>query len=187
MVRFIPFALFASAACAPGNDITAVDCYGTLPIKVGKLDDKRFQATPTKPGAVLTDQGVVEQFQVAYQRQPDKTKGLLEDALGRLVGIAYDPGEADPTAPGKSWDPDLVFDVSLSDRLGGDVGDPLDPDQADLDSHFDGTGERIFFAFVALDDPAATGDLDMVLASEGCTTLVPSADGVWDHPLVRVD
>ena len=155
--------------------ITAVDCYAMLPNEVE--GDGEFLATPTYTDPVETDAGVLEQFQIAFRYDLDKTAGLQNDALEDWVGIAYDSSKADPTHPSKSWNSNYVFNVAFSTTI------PEAFAEYDLEARFDEINDRTMFAYADTEvSPSRYEEVKMVITNR-CEYLVMSANDEVAFPL----
>lgn len=156
-------------ACGGKELPTAVDCYAELPDNVSDKLSRSYRATPTRSGPVAVGMASVEQFRASDARRPEETDDLKDDVLEEFVGIAYDPGHADPTRPGDDWDPDYVFDVEFRSRL---------PDGFEAyGDHFEADDARTVYAHVDREGiPTPVSSLEMVIAERDCDRLVPAAN-----------
>lgn len=156
-------------ACGGKELPTAVDCYAELPDNVSDKLSRSYRATPTRSGPVAVGMASVEQFRASDARRPEETDDLKDEVLEEFVGIAYDPGHADPTRPGDDWDPDYVFDVEFRSRL---------PDGFEAyGDHFEADDARTVYAHVdreGISTPVSS--LEMVIAERDCDRLVPAAN-----------
>jgi len=165
----LPVLCLALTACGGKGTPSAIDCYAELPTDVKDRPSKRYRATPTRPGPVVSGSSVTEQLQASYVRSPGDTDGLFDDILEDWVGIAYDPAHADPTTPATDWNPDYVFDVEFSDRLPAAFTDSADHFEPDKGAMVWATVDR---AGIDLE----LSGLALVIADSGCDRLVPSAN-----------
>ena len=165
----MPLLCLGLGACGGKGTPSAIDCYAELPTNVKDRPSKRYRATPTRPGSVVSGSSVTEQLQTSYVRNAGETEGLFDDIVEDWVGIAYDPARADPTTPATDWNPDYVFDVGFSDQLPADFEDSAD--------HFEPDKGAMVWATV--DRAGIDLELDglaLVIADSGCDRLVPSAN-----------
>lgn len=165
-----------AAGCGAKGDLTALDCYAELPDDVSDKLSRQYIATPTRPGPVIEGEAVVEQLQVGLVGGGD-TDELFSDVDEDWVGIAYDPAQANPSNPEAEWNPDHVFDVVFTDRLPAAFSAWAD--------HFEPDDGRLIYAEVGWAGLGITPtELRLVIADDGCSRLVPAANGELEIDLL---
>ena len=175
LLTILPLSL-AFAACGGGEgSLPAQVCYAQLPDKAERKPSKDWIATPTRPGPYTDGFIVVEQFEIADAKNLEQVEGLLEEALTRWSGIAYNPNRANPAAPDEEWDLDSVYDVYFTASL--PEGVPAE--------HFEPDDDRMIYAVVDLGVVDLSSGLSMVLAEQGCERLIPAANGEFAADLLQ--